>query len=150
MDEWDNLATTALMPSVMAVMNLAILPRIAHTRFLPQESHAIFADLTQGSDTPATQGTDHTPIMALDIGDISAVFYSPTLVTITTEAAVLEGTTHALLPHAPILHYPDPSKCYIVYTDLSVDTCAVHCLKNMMVKNLQLHSCHTFTDTQWK
>ena len=78
-DEQVILATTALMPSVMAVMNLAILPRTALTRFLHQECHATIADLIQGIDIPTTGGTDHTPVMAPDIGDSSAG-HSPTCV----------------------------------------------------------------------
>ena len=69
-DEWVILAIPALMPSVMAVMNLTTLPRTAPTRFLHQECHATMADLIQGIDTLTTRGTDHTPIMAPDIGDI--------------------------------------------------------------------------------
>ena len=61
------LAATALMPSVMAVMNLATLPRTAPTRFLHQEHHATMADLVQGIDTPKTGGIGHTPIMVPDI-----------------------------------------------------------------------------------
>ena len=45
------------------------------------------ADLIQHIDTPATKGTDHTPIIAPDIGDISAG-HSPTPILITPEAAV--------------------------------------------------------------
>ena len=55
------------------------------------------ADLTQGIDTPTTGGTEHTLIMALGIGDISTG-HSPTLIPTVTEAAILEGTPHALLP----------------------------------------------------
>ena len=69
-DEQVILAATAQIPSVMAVMNLATLPRIATTRFLHQECLATMADLTQGINTPITRGTDHTPIMAPDIEDI--------------------------------------------------------------------------------
>ena len=65
-------ATTDLKPSNMAVMNLAILPRIVPTRFLHQEHHASMEDLVQGINTPASRGTDHTPIMVPDIGDITA------------------------------------------------------------------------------
>ena len=90
-DEQVILATTALMPSVIAVMNLATLPRTAPTRFLYQECHATMADLTQGIDKPTTRGTDHTPIIAPDIGYISAG-YSPTLIPTVTEAAVLVCT----------------------------------------------------------
>ena len=71
-DEQVILATTALMPSVMAVINLATLPRTVPTRILHQEHHATMADLVQGIDTPTTRGTDYTPIMVPDIGDITA------------------------------------------------------------------------------
>ena len=66
------LAATAPVPSVVAVMNLATLPRTVPTRFLHQEHHATTADLNQGIDTPTTGGTDHTPIMVLNIGNITA------------------------------------------------------------------------------
>ena len=33
------------------------------------------------------------------------------------------NTLKGALIEAPILHYSDPSKCYIVYTDASVDVC---------------------------
>ena len=89
-------ATTTLMLSVMAVMDLAILHRIAPTRLLHQEHHATKKDLIQGIDTPTTEGTDHAPIMVPDIGDISAD-YSPTIIPITIEEAVLEDTPHTLL-----------------------------------------------------
>ena len=92
-DEQVILATTALMPSVMAVMNLAILHRTAPTNFLHQECHATKADLIQGINTPTTKGTDHTHIMVPDIRDISAD-HSPTTVPTVTEEAVLEGTSH--------------------------------------------------------
>ena len=45
------------------------------------------------------------------------------------------NTLKSTLLEAPILHYPDPSKCYIVYTDASDNACH----RNMMVKNFQLH-----------
>ena len=85
------------MPSVMAVMNLATLPRIAPIRFLHQEHHSTMADLIQCIDTPTTRGTDHTPIMVPDIGDITAD-HSPHPVHTMTEAAALEGTSCTLLP----------------------------------------------------
>ena len=55
------------------------------------------ADLTQGIDTPTTRGTDHTPIMAPDIGNITAD-HSPVPVHTKTEAAALEGTPYTHLP----------------------------------------------------
>ena len=92
-----HLASTVLMPSVMAVMNLATLPRTAPTRFLLQECHATMADLIQGIDTSTLRGTYNTTIMAPDIRDISAG-HSPTPIHTVTEAAVLEGTPHTPLP----------------------------------------------------
>ena len=52
---------------------------------------------------------------------------------------------------APILHYPNPSKKYIVYTDASNDTCRAqlsqeHNRTEFPVAFLS----HTFTETQWK
>ena len=46
---------------------------------------------------PTTRGTDHTPIMAPDIGDISSG-HTPAPTPTVTEAAILEGTSHAPLP----------------------------------------------------
>ena len=91
------LVATALMPSVMAVMNLATLPRVAPTRFLHQEHLTIMEDLIQGIDTPTTGWTDHTPIMVSGIGDITAD-HSPTTVHTVTEVAALEGTPQNLHP----------------------------------------------------
>ena len=47
--------------------------------------------------TTTTGGTDHTPIMVSDIGDITAD-HSPAPIHATTEVAVLEGTPCALCP----------------------------------------------------
>ena len=47
------------------------------------------------------------------------------------------------ITQAPIVHYPDPSKRYIVYTDASDDACGVQLSRNMMVQNFQL----PFSDT---
>ena len=55
------------------------------------------AGLIQDIDTPTTRGTDHTPIMVPDIGDITAD-HSPTPIYTMTEAEALEGTPHTLLP----------------------------------------------------
>ena len=96
-DEQVIFAATALMSSIVAVMNLATLPRTAPITFLHQEHHATMADLVQGINTPTTRGTDHTPIMAQNIGDISAG-HSPASIPTMAEAAVLEGTPCALLP----------------------------------------------------
>ena len=70
MDEQVIVAATALTPNVMAVMNLATLSRTVPTRFICQECHATHG--RSHTDTPSTRGTDHAPIMAPDIGDISA------------------------------------------------------------------------------
>ena len=95
-DEQVIFATTALMPSII-VMNLATLPRTAPPRFLHQECHPTIVDLIQGIETATTEGTDHTPIMIPDMGGISAG-HSPTPIPTMTEAAVLEGIPHTLLP----------------------------------------------------
>ena len=71
------LATTALLPSVMAVMNLATLYRTVPTRFLSHEHSTIKTDLIQGINIPTPKGTDCTPpIMVPDMGDISVGHYS--------------------------------------------------------------------------
>ena len=103
MDAQVILAATSLIPSVMGVMNLATLCRTAPTIFLPQEHHATKTDLIEGINTSSTKGTDHTPIMVLDIGDISAG-HSPAAIPTMTEAAVLEGTPHIPLPATAAVH----------------------------------------------
>ena len=60
-DEWVILATTALMCSAMAVMNLATFHRTALTRFFYQEHHTTKTDLIQGIDISTPRETDHTP-----------------------------------------------------------------------------------------
>ena len=50
------LVATALMLGVMAVMNLAIFPRTALTRFLHQEHHGTMADLVQGIKNSQLEG----------------------------------------------------------------------------------------------
>ena len=52
------LATTALVPSVMSVMNLATLPRTAPTGFLYQEYHGTTEDLIQGIDSSSDSSSD--------------------------------------------------------------------------------------------
>ena len=89
------LATPSLMPSVMAVMNLATFPRTAPTTFLHQEYHTTMTDLIQGINTPTTGRTDHIPFMVPDIRDITAD-HSPSPIHTMTEAAALEGTPHTL------------------------------------------------------
>ena len=53
-------------------------------------------DLIQNINTLTTGGTDHSPVMIPDIGDITAD-HSPTPIYDVTEAATSEGTPHALL-----------------------------------------------------
>ena len=91
------------MPSLMAVINLVILPRPSPTKFLHQEHHATTEDLIQGINTPTTGETDITPIMVPDIGDITAD-HSPSPVHPVTKAAALEGTPHTLLPATAAAH----------------------------------------------
>ena len=98
-DKQAILASSALMPSVMAVMNLATLLRTDLTRFLYQKQHATTAGPIQGINKFTTGGTGHTSIMVSDIGDISAG-HSPTFIPTVTEVAVIEGTPHALLATA--------------------------------------------------
>ena len=61
------------------------------------------------------------------------------------------STLKSALLKALILHDPDPSKCYIVYTDASDDACGAllsqeHNGQELLVAFLL----HTFTDTEWK
>ena len=91
---------------------ISTLPRTAPTRFLNQKCHTTMAYLTQGINTPTTRGTDHTPIMALDIGDISAG-HSPVLIPTESAAAcvtphVMDGpiTPHTLLPTGKVTLHP--------------------------------------------
>ena len=42
------------------------------------------------------------------------------------------------ITQVPILHYPDPNKRYIVYTDASDEACGLQLSMNMMVQNIQL------------
>ena len=78
-DEQVILAANALMPNVMALMNLATLHRTTPTIFFHQEHQTIKTDLIQGINTSNTKMTDHTPIMVPDIGDISAGHH-PTMI----------------------------------------------------------------------
>ena len=91
-DKQAILATTAQMPSVMMVMNLATLHKIAPARFLPQEHHTTKTNLVQSINILTPKGTGHTPpIKVPDMGDISAG-QSPTTIPTMTETAVSEGT----------------------------------------------------------
>ena len=52
---------------------------------------------------------------------------------------------------APILHYPNPKKYYIVYTDASDDACGAQLSQEHDGTEFPIASLsHTFTDTQWK
>ena len=52
---------------------------------------------------------------------------------------------------APILHYPNPDKRYIVYTDTSEDACRAQLLQEHNATEFQVaFLSHTFTETQWK
>ena len=52
---------------------------------------------------------------------------------------------------APILHYPNVKKCYIVYTDASNDTCRAQLSQEHDGTEFPIaFLSHTFTDTQWK
>ena len=52
---------------------------------------------------------------------------------------------------APILHYPDPNKKYIVYTDASDDACRAQLSQEHDVTEFPIASLsHTFTETQRK
>ena len=50
---------------------------------------------------------------------------------------------------APILHYPNPKKHYIVYTDASNDACETQCFQEHDGTEFPIaFLTHTFTDTQ--
>ena len=52
---------------------------------------------------------------------------------------------------APILHYPNPKKCYIVYTDTSDDACGAQLSQEHDGTEFPIaFLLHTFTDAQWK
>ena len=52
---------------------------------------------------------------------------------------------------APILHYPNPSKKYIVYTDASNDACGAQLSQEHNSTEFPVaFLSHTFTETQWK
>ena len=61
------------------------------------------------------------------------------------------NTLKSALLEAPIFHYPDPSKCYIVYTDASDDACIAHLSQEHDGQELSVAFLyHMFTDTQEK
>ena len=98
------LATTAPVPSAMAVMNLATLHRTVPTRFLPQVHHATKINLIQDINIPTPEGTDHTPLITVpDTEDVSAG-HSPTTIPKAKEAAVLEGMPQAPHPTSTAAH----------------------------------------------
>ena len=52
---------------------------------------------------------------------------------------------------APILHYPNPEKKYIVYMDASDDACGAQLSQvNNGIEFPVAFLSHTFTETQWK
>ena len=52
---------------------------------------------------------------------------------------------------APILHYPNPDKRYIVYTDTSDDACGAQLSQEHNGTEFPVaFLSHTFTETQWK
>ena len=61
------------------------------------------------------------------------------------------NTLKSALLEAPILHYKDPSKCYIVYTDASNDTCGAQLSQENDGHEMPIEFLfHMFTDTQQK
>ena len=55
------------------------------------------------------------------------------------------------LLEGPILHYPVPSKCYIVYTDAPYDACGAQLSQEHDGQEISVaFLTHTFTDTQQK
>ena len=105
-DELVILAITALMHSVIAVMNFSTLHRSAPKRFLCQEHHTTKTGLVQGNDTPTPKGTDHAqPTMGTGIGDISINHNHAVIPTATETIAVSEGT-HCTPHPAAAVAYP--------------------------------------------
>ena len=61
------------------------------------------------------------------------------------------NTLKSALIEAPILHYPDHSKCYILYTDASDEACGAQMSQEYNGQELPVaFPSLTFTDTQWK
>ena len=61
------------------------------------------------------------------------------------------NTLKSALLQAPVFHYPDPSKCYIVYTNASDDACGAPLSQEQDGQELPVaFLSHMFTDTQWK
>ena len=60
-------------------------------------------------------------------------------------------TLKEVIIQAPILHYPDPNKRYIVYTDALDDACGAQLLQKYDGTELPIaFLSHTFTETQRK
>ena len=56
-----------------------------------------------------------------------------------------------MIVQAPILHYPDPDKRYIVYTDASDDACGAQLSQEYDGTEFPTaFLSHTFTETPWK
>ena len=61
------------------------------------------------------------------------------------------NTLKSALLEAPILHYPDPTKCYIVYMDALDDACGAQLSQEHDGQQLPVaFLSHTFTYTQQK
>ena len=55
------------------------------------------------------------------------------------------------ISQAPILHYPNLQKCYIIYTDASNDACRAQLSQEHDGMEFPIgFSSHTFMETQWK
>ena len=86
---------------------------------------------------------DSKPLTASTHHDVKFAWTSSDLTTFNT----LKST----LLEAPILHYPDPSKCYIVYADASDDACRAQLSQEHDGQELPVaFLSHMLTDTQCK
>ena len=135
------------MPSVMAVMNLTILPRISPQDSSIRNTTPPWTGLIQGINTPTTRETDHSPIMVLDIEYITAD-HSPATIHPKTEAAAIEDTPCVLLPATRAASYcPSANGCCCYSSHCKTDryshtpslTCHFFC---------SYHS-HHYTDWSW-
>ena len=69
--------------------------------------------------------------------------------TLTQQATFI--TLRGVLQQAPILHYPDPSKCYRLCMETSDDACGAQLSQENNGQELPVaFLLHTFTDTQCK
>ena len=113
------------MASIMAVMNLATLPRTALTTFLHQEHHATMADLIQGIDTSTARGTDNAPFM--DIGYILAGHRSQShpLSHYDRSSSFRRHISHSSSSHHSSSHHPSANGCshYPSYCDTKSHSC---------------------------